>query len=74
MTQIMQWMCAKKYRKLPSEEFTVVDVLPGTSATQSYDLMFIVPKRSLLKTVIPGWLWSGMTPDGGKQKIPIYNT
>ena len=45
--------------------------LHGASTTQSYDLMCIVPKRSLLKTVIPGWLWRGMTPEGGKQKIAI---
>lgn len=46
----------------------------GKSTTQSYDLMCIVPKSSLLKTVIPGWLCRGITPDGGKQNIPIYTT
>ena len=40
--------------KLPGEGFTLGDVSRGTSATQSYDLICIVPKRSLLKTVIPG--------------------
>lgn len=43
----------------------------GKSTTQSYDLMCIVPKSSLLKTVIPGWLCRGITPEGGKQNIPI---
>lgn len=62
------------YKKhLLCEGATTADALLGTSTTQSYDLMCIVPKRSLLKTVIPGWLWSGRTPDGGKQKMPICN-
>ena len=36
-----------------------------TGSTKSYDLMCIVPKRSLLKTVISGWLWRGITPVAG---------
>lgn len=49
------------------------ELLPGAPTTQSYDLICKVPKRILLKTVIPGWLWRGITPEGGKQKIPICN-
>ena len=30
--------------------------------------MCICPKRSLLKTVIPWWLWRGMTPLAGRKK------
>lgn len=48
--------------------------LTAPASAQSYALMCMVPKRSLLKTVIPGWLWSGMTPEGGKQNIPICAT
>ena len=40
-------------------------------STKSYDVMCIVPRRSLLKTVIPGWLWSGITAVGGKKNIHI---
>lgn len=29
------------------------------------------PNKSLLNTVMPGWLWRGMTPLEGKQKMPI---
>lgn len=42
---------------------------PGMSS-QSYDLTCNVPYNSLLSTVIPGWLWSGMTEEGGMQNIP----
>lgn len=56
---------------LLSKGFPTAGVALGASTTQSYDLMCMVPNRSLLKTVIPGWLWRGMTADGGKQKIPI---
>lgn len=55
----------------PSEGLATADTLQGPSTTQSYDLMCSVPNSNLLKTVIPGWLWRGITPDGGKQKIPI---
>lgn len=41
------------------------------SSTQSYDLTCTVPYRSLLNTVMPGWLWSGMMDDAGIQNIPI---
>lgn len=44
-----------------------------SSFDQSYALICMVPKRSLLKTGIPGWLWRGMTLFGGIQKIPICN-
>lgn len=37
-------------------------------STKSYDLMCILPSRSLLKTVIPGWLWRGITPVAGIKK------
>lgn len=40
-------------------------------STKSYDVMCIVPIRSLLKTVIPGWLWSGITAVGGKKNMHI---
>ena len=44
-------------KDLLSDRFTSADALlgaSGASATQSYDLMCIVPKSNLLKTVIPG--------------------
>ena len=34
----------------------------------------IDPYKSLLNTVIPGWLCSGITAVGGKQNTPIYIT
>jgi len=40
-------------------------------STQSYDFTCIVPMRSLLKTVIPGWLWRGMTAVAGRKKTHI---
>jgi hypothetical protein len=67
----IQYQTQKKKYNLHFEGLTTADVLGGTSTTQSYDFMCIVPKRSLLNTVIPGWLWSGMALEGGKQKIPI---
>lgn len=38
-------------------------------STQSYDFMCIFPNRSLLQTVISGWLWRGMTAVAGRKKI-----
>jgi hypothetical protein len=38
------------------------------AVTQSYDFMCMEPRRILLNTVIPGWSWSGITADCGKQK------
>lgn len=38
-------------------------------STQSYAFMCIFPRRSLLKTVIPGWLWRGITAFAGRKKI-----
>ena len=38
---------------------------------QSYALTCTVPYKTLLSTVIPGWLWSGMMDDAGMQNIPI---
>ena len=43
----------------------------GSGSTQSYDLICIVPRRSLLNTVIPGWLWRGITAFRGKKRITI---
>lgn len=56
----------EKERHIPFDISTV-----STTSTQSYDLTNIVPYRSLLRTVIPGWLWSGITDNGGMQNIPI---
>lgn len=38
---------------------------------QRYDLTCAAPYKTLLSTVIPGWLWSGMMDDAGMQNIPI---
>jgi hypothetical protein len=48
----------------------VAALLSGRLVAQSYDFKCMEPKRILLKTVIPGWLWSGMTADLGKQNMP----
>lgn len=37
-------------------------------STQSYDFICIVPSKSLLKTVISGWLCRGITAVGGRKK------
>lgn len=55
-----------KYKTAPWDRWAV----PGKSS-QSYDFTCSVPYRSLLNTVIPGWLWRGMTEEGGMQNIPI---
>jgi hypothetical protein len=54
----------------PSEVSSVLELLSGRLVAQSYDFKCMEPKRILLKTVIPGWLWRGMTADFGKQNIP----
>jgi hypothetical protein len=56
---------------IPSKEVVSVSVsFSGLLLAQSYDLRCMEPKSILLNTVIPGWLWRGMTADLGKQKIP----
>lgn len=39
--------------------------------SQSYDLTCIDPRSSLLNTVIPGWLWSGITAFRGRKRMTI---
>lgn len=45
----------------------------STGSTQSYALMCMVPSRSLLKTVIPGWLCRGITAPAGRKKMQSCN-
>jgi hypothetical protein len=56
------------------EELVVLVAEEGSGSavlSQSYDLTCIDPRSSLLNTVIPGWLWSGITAFRGRKRMTI---
>lgn len=59
--------------RFPDLKQIEISHLEGTieslGSTQSYDFICIFPSKSLLKTVISGWLWRGITAVSGRKKM-----
>lgn len=67
--EIHEWIAWVRMLLQAKDRFLRWDSGGGMESTQSYDFICKFPSKSLLKTVIPGWLWRGTTAFAAIKKM-----